>query len=100
MYIAITQDLARGFGPWKEMFDGFDVAAMKADMGISLVFAGPHQDDDNKMIVILEFDSPEGLQKFAADEDLKAARAAAGVILDSVVVTVMGERSMREESMP
>ena len=32
MYIAITQDLARGFGPWKEMFDGFDVAAMKADM--------------------------------------------------------------------
>ena len=62
-------------------------------LGGKLIFAGPHKDDDNKMIVLIDFDSPEAMKAFATDEELKAKRVAAGAILESNVVTVMGDES-------
>jgi hypothetical protein len=45
------------------------------------------------MIVLIDFDSPEAMKAFATDEELKAKRVAAGAILESNVVTVMGDES-------
>ena len=62
-------------------------------MGGRLIFAGPEKENDNKMMVVMEFDSPEGLKAFASNEELKAKRAAAGALLETNVVTIMGEES-------
>ena len=51
------------------------------------------KENDNKMMVVMEFDSPEGLKAFASNEELKAKRAAAGALLETNVVTIMGEES-------
>ena len=58
-----------------------------------MIFAGSEADDDNKMMVIMEFDSPEALQAFGADEELKAKRVAAGALLETTVVTPMSDES-------
>ena len=44
-------------------------------------------------LLYLEFDNPEGLQKFANDEELKAKRAAAGAMLETTIVTPMSTES-------
>ena len=41
----------------------------------------------------IDFDSPEAMKAFATNEELKAKRVAAGAILESNVVTVMGDES-------
>ncbi|MGB0746012.1 MAG: hypothetical protein ACPGSP_03450, partial [Alphaproteobacteria bacterium] len=56
-------------------------------------FAGATKEDDNKMMVIIEFDSPEAMKAFATHEELRAKRAAAGAILESNVVTIMGDEA-------
>jgi hypothetical protein len=48
------------------------------------------------MMVLMEFDSPESMKAFAGHEELRAKRAAAGAILESNVVTVMGDESFTE----
>ena len=58
-----------------------------------MVLAGPHKDDDNKMMVLIDFESPEAMKAFAGHEGLKAKRVAAGAILESNVITVMGDDS-------
>ena len=45
------------------------------------------------MVVLIDFDSPDAMKAFATNEELKAKRAAAGAILESNVVTVMGDES-------
>ena len=50
-------------------------------LGAKLVFAGPHKEDDNKMMVLIDFESPEAMKAFAGHEGLKAKREAAGAIL-------------------
>ena len=45
------------------------------------------------ILVLIDFDSPEAMKAFATDEELKAKRVAAGAILESNVVTVMGDES-------
>ena len=62
-------------------------------LGAKLVFAGPHKEDDNKMMVLIDFESPEAMKAFASHEGLKAKRVAAGAILESNVITVMGDDS-------
>ena len=91
MIVMLTQDLARGFAPWKEMYLE-NQAELKA-LGAKLVFAGPHKEDDNKMIVLIDFDSPEAMKAFAGHEELKAKRVAAGAILESNVLTILGDES-------
>ena len=94
MIVMLTQDLSRGFAPWKEMYLE-NQAELKA-LGAKLVFAGPHKDDDNKMMVLIDFESPEAMKAFAGHEGLKAKRVAAGAILESNVLTIMGEESFTE----
>ncbi len=91
MIVMLTQDLARGFAPWKEMY--LENQAELNALGAKLVFAGPHKDDDNKMMVLIDFESPEAMKAFAGHEGLKAKRVAAGAILESNVITVMGDDS-------
>mgnify|MGYP001265677030 FL=1 len=91
MIVMLTQDLSRGFAPWKEMY--LENQAELNALGAKLVFAGPHKDDDNKMMVLIDFESPEAMKAFASHEGLKAKRVAAGAILDSNVITVMGDDS-------
>jgi hypothetical protein len=49
MMVKLTQDLARGFKPWKDMFQENE-ATLNA-LGAKLVFAGTEKDDDNKLTV-------------------------------------------------
>ena len=91
MIVMLTQDLARGFAPWKEMY--LENQAELNALGAKLVFAGPHKEDDNKMMVLIDFESPEAMKAFAGHEGLKAKRVAAGAILESNVITVMGDDS-------
>mgnify|MGYP002851024548 FL=1 len=91
MIVMLTQDLSRGFAPWKEMY--LENQAELNALGAKLVFAGPHKDDDNKMMVLIDFESPEAMKAFASHEGLKAKRVAAGAILESNVITVMGDDS-------
>ena len=91
MIVKLTQDLARGFKPWKDMFHENE-AALNA-LGGKLVFAGTEKDNDNKLTVIIDFDSPEALKAFGGHEELKAKRAAAGAILETTVGTPMSEES-------
>ncbi|MBF9026125.1 hypothetical protein HKCCD6035_11335 [Rhodobacterales bacterium HKCCD6035] len=67
-------------------------AALNA-LGGKLVFAGTEKDNDNKLTVIIDFDSPEALKAFGGHEELKAKRAAAGAILETTVVTHMSGES-------
>ena len=60
-----------------------------------MVFAGSEKENDNKMLVIIEFDSPEAMKAFATHEELRAKRAAAGAILESNVVTHLSDLSFQ-----
>ena len=91
MMVKLTQDLARGFKPWKEMFQENE-ATLNA-LGAKLVFAGTEKDNDNKLTVIIDFESPEAMKAFGGHEDLKAKRAAAGAILETTVITRMSGES-------
>ena len=57
MMVKLTQDLARGFKPWKDMFHENE-ATLNA-LGAKLVFAGTEKEDDNKLTIIIDFESPE-----------------------------------------
>ena len=45
------------------------------------------------MIVLIDFESPESMKVCAGHEGLKAKRVAAGAILESNVITIMGDES-------
>jgi len=91
MIVKLTQDLSRGFTPWKEMF--FENEAELNALGAKLIFAGSEKDDDNKMMVLMEFDSPEAMKAFGGNEGLKAKRAAAGALLETTKITVMSDEA-------
>lgn len=91
MLVKLTQDLSRGFKPWKNMFDENE-ATLNA-LGAKLIFAGTEKDDDNKLTVIIDFDSPEAMKAFGGNEELKAKRAAAGAILETTIITPMSSES-------
>ena len=84
-------DLARGFEPWKEMF--IKNEHRLNEHGGKLVFAGTEKDNDNKLTIIMDFDSPDALQSFAGDEELSKVRAAAGAMLETSTVTMMSPES-------
>ena len=96
MIVKLTQELARGFAPWKEMF--FENESELNALGAKLIFAGSEKDDDNKMIVLIDFDSPESMKAFAGHEGLKAKRAAAGALLETTQVTVMSDEAFTSSS--
>ena len=96
MFLKLTQKLERGFLPWKQMFH--ENEATLNGLGARLVFAGSEKEDDNTMYVIIEFDSVDAMKAFAAHEELKAKRAAAGAILETTVVTVLSPESFTSTS--
>ena len=91
MIVKLTQDLARGFAPWKEMY--FENKAELEAIGAKLIYAGSEKDNDNKMLVLIDFESPEAMKAFAGHEELKAKRAAAGALLETTQITVMSDES-------
>ena len=91
MIVKMGIDLARGFGPWKEMFVKNE-HKLNAHGG-RLVFAGTEKDNDNKLTVIMDFESPQSLQNFAGDEELTKIRAASGAKLETAIATIMSSDS-------
>ena len=91
MIVKLTQDLARGFLPWKKMF--FENESELNALGARLIFAGSEKDDDNKMMVLIDFDSPEAMKAFSGHEGIKAKRAAAGALLETTTVTIMSDEA-------
>ena len=91
MIVKMTIDLERGFAPWKEMFIKNEYRLN--EHGGKLVFAGTEKDNDNKLTVIMNFDSPEALQNFAGDEELAKIRADSGAKLETAIATIMSSDS-------
>ena len=91
MIVKMGIDLARGFEPWKEMF--IKNEHRLNEHGGRLVFAGTEKDNDNKLTIIMDFDSPDTLKSFAGDEELSKVRAAAGAMLETSTVTMMNSES-------
>ena len=56
-----------------------------------LVWAGPHKDDYNKMLVLIDLEFSEAMKVFAGHKELKTKRVAAEAILKSNLITVMGD---------
>ena len=61
-----------------------------------LIFAGSEKDDDNKMMVVIDFDSPEAMKAFSGHEGLKAIRAAAVALLETTTVTIMSDQAFTQ----
>ena len=91
MIVKMTIDLARGFEPWKDMFIKNE-HKLNAHGG-RLVFAGTEKENDSKLTIIMDFDSPESLKSFAGDEELGKIRTAAGAMLETGTVTMMSSES-------
>ena len=91
MIVKLTQDLARGFAPWKEMY--FENKAELEAIGGKLIYSGSEKDNDNTMLVLIDFESPGAMKAFAGHEEMKAKRAAAGALLETTQVTVMSDES-------
>ena len=91
MIVKMTIDLARGFEPWKDMFIKNE-HKLNAHGG-RLVFAGTEKENDNKLTIIMDFDSSDALKSFAGDEELAKIRTAAGAMLETGTVTLMSNES-------
>ena len=68
MLVKMEIDLAKGFAPWKEMFIQNE-HRLNAHGG-KLVFAGTPSNNENKLTVIMDFESMESLKNFGSDEEL------------------------------
>ena len=91
MLVKMEIELAKGFAPWKEMFIKNE-HRLNAHGG-KLVFAGTPSDNDNKLTVIMDFESMESLKNFGGDEELTKTRVEAGALLETSVMTIMNDES-------
>tara|TARA_B100002019_G_C21026054_1_gene477237 strand:+ start:206 stop:493 length:288 start_codon:yes stop_codon:yes gene_type:complete len=91
MLVKMEIELAKGFAPWKEMFIKNE-HRLNAHGG-KLVFAGTPSDNDNKLTVIMDFESMESLKNFGGDEELTKTRVEAGALLETSVMTIMNNES-------
>ena len=87
MLVKLTQDLKNGFGPWKEMLlaNGHKLK----EHGMTCIFAATEKDNDNKLTVIIDFATPEGMAAFKNDEELTQKRIEAGAMVETTVMTPM-----------
>ena len=83
----LSYDLKNGFGPWKEMLlaNGHKLK----EHGMTCIFAATEKDNDNKLTVILDFATPEGMMGFKNDEELTQRRIEAGAMVETTVMTPM-----------
>ena len=91
MLVKMEIDLVKGFAPWKEMFIQNE-HRLNAHGG-KLVFAGTPSDNENKLTVIMDFESMESLKNFGSDEELTKTRVQAGAMVETGVMTIMNEAS-------
>ena len=77
------------FAKWKAMVHKKKKKIKK--YGMTFLYAGTEKDNGSKITTIIRFDTMEGLKAFKADEELHKERAAAGVVLEKSVTTLMGE---------
>ena len=87
MVVKMSANLSKGFATWKEMVHN-NAHKMK-EHGFRAIFAGTEAGDDNKLHVIMEFDSPASLEAFKNDAELTQARIDAGADVESTKVTPM-----------
>ena len=92
MIVKLEGKLERGFAPWKTMLEG--ASDKLKEHGMTVIYAGTSIADNNSLTVIIDFASQEGMMNFANDEEAKAARAEAGVLLDTIVMTPMTDSSV------
>ena len=92
MYVKIEQKLSKGFNSWKTMLLANGEKLKK--YGMTVVFAGADKEDNNSMLVVAHFESPDGLKGFGGDEELKQARIDSGVIMDQSKMTMMTDESV------
>ena len=92
IYQPLFSFLERGFASWKAMLEG--ASDKLKEHGMTVIYAGTSIADDNSLTVIIDFASQEGMMNFANDEEAKAARAEAGVLLDTIVMTPMTDSSV------
>ena len=87
MIVKLTQDLKNGFAPWKEMLHANGDKVKQH--GITIIFAGTEKEDDNKLIVIMDFATQEGMMGFKNDGELTQKRIDAGAMVETTVMTPM-----------
>ncbi|MGB1156982.1 MAG: hypothetical protein ACPG42_09205 [Alphaproteobacteria bacterium] len=87
MIVKLTQDLSRGFAPWRDMALA-NQEKMKA-YGMKMIYAGTEKDNDNKLLVLIDFAGPESIESFRNDAELTQARIDAGALVETTVMTPM-----------
>ena len=58
--------------------------------------SGAKKDDDKKMMVLMDFETPEAIKAFGGREGFKAKPAAAGALFKTTVVTDMSHESFNQ----
>ena len=89
MYVMLTQKLSKGFKSWKEMVHK-NKSKLEGFKG-KIIFAGSQADDDNSMVVLMHYESKDGLMAFKNDEELIKARQEAGALTETTQLTIMTE---------
>jgi len=87
MYVMLTQKLSKGFKSWKDMV--YDNGHKLEEFKGKILFAGSDAEDDNSMVVIMQYEDKEGLMAFKNDEELIKARQDAGALTETTEMTVM-----------
>ena len=84
MIVKLTRDLAPTVAPCKAMF--YVNEAWLNALGAKLIFAGTEKDDDNKVMVLIDFESPKATKAFGGHEGFKAKRAVIGALLETLML--------------
>ena len=95
MIIKIEENI-KSFSSWTNMVKA-NAEKIKG-FGATIIFAGVSKEDPTKFTVIVKYATMEGFEAFKNDKELHAARAEAGVVLDSAKVTPMHEDFMENFS--
>ena len=92
MYVMLTQKLSKGFKSWKEMVHK-NKSKLEGFKG-KIIFAGSQADDDNSMVVLMHYESKDGLMAFKNDEELIKARQEAGALTETTQLTIMTDDAL------
>ena len=92
MYVMLTQKLSKGFKSWKNMVHE-NKSKLEGFKG-KIIFAGSQADDDNSMVVLMHYESKDGLMAFKNDEELIKARQEAGALTETTQLTIMTDDAL------
>ena len=94
MYVMLTQKLSKGFKSWKAMAEA-NADKIKGFNG-KILYAGSHAEDDNSMVVIMHYESKEGLMAFKNHDELTKARQEAGALTETTVLTILSDDALMD----